>query len=547
MGVNISGRGVLAGLGALIVGASNVVSALRTLLYGYTTTGTPGTQGGSYYTTYVGSASAGYVMTTNDGNVFYTLDLQGEWTAANQNLGDWGWKPPVYIEELSMYFVGSQYGRTAYSYDGLNWTMGATLFPNAGFSSSTFKYANGIFVAMNTQDGMTAYSTDGLNWTENNQTLDSLLGQPSGVPYGFSYNQNIQFAFNKFIIIGDYGVIAYSADGANWSVQDSGEAMNSQTNILFVNNQLLIPLIDGGILVSNDGINWSKTSSFPGYVYDITYTNGYYLAAPGNSWGSSANTVYAGTSLSAMSAVLTESVSDIVSGNPTLPGSLAVILSAEGKVYSSLNSSYTSWGLRFQLPGSTYIVSVADRSPLSYVDGVYTIGYTDFNTYESSLYTSQDGFTWSYKTISSPTDSAIFWPWAPEPGTVSTLREVQSVIGGQGEDGSFVESLDPVFLYDHRTMPRDPTNPNSIRLKLTVTNSGNTDEYVTAGESFDGGITFDSSGPVYVSDVLVAAGQTVTLFDNINVYVPSWSTAKLYVLGTKADVLSFKVYDGFAV
>jgi hypothetical protein len=203
-----------------------------------------------------------------------------------------------------------------------------------------------------------------------------------------------------------------------------------------------------------------------------------------------------------------------------------------------------------QLAGTPYILNtgVSSSSPLSYFDGTYvmTIGYLG-DTYYGQVFTSADGITWSYKTLSIASGGSVFWPWAPEPGTISTLREVQSVIGGQGEDGSFVESLDPVFLYDHRTMPRDPENPNSIRLKLTVTNSGNTDEYVTAGTSFDDGITFNTSGPVYVSDVLVAAGQTVTLFDNINVYVPSWSTAKLYVLGTKADVLSFKVYDGFAV
>jgi hypothetical protein len=549
---------MLIGLGKMIKKIVEVVeSALTTLLYTYTTTGTPGTQGGSYYTTYVGSESAGYAMLTNNGKAFYTLDLTGEWTEANQEIGDWGWRSPQYIQQLGMFFAHSQYGRTAYSYDGLNWTAGTRLFPNNGFARTGVRYENGIFVAVNSQEGATAYSVDGLSWTYNSQSLRSLAGTLVNMEYGFSFNTNIAFGAGKFVITGEYSVIAYSSDGMTWSAIDSEKGMNSHTNVIFLENQFLIPLIDGGLMSSWDGSTWSYSSAFPAYVRDIVYRNGYYIGIPNAGWGSDTNKfVRAGASLSSMSTVFTFSGDTPVSinaGDHSFNDLRAIILSDSGKVYYSSNSNYTSWTEGLQLAGTPYILNTGVRSasPLSYFDGTYimTIGYLA-DTYYGQVFTSADGITWSYKTLSSDFGASVLWPWAPEPGTISTLREVQTVIGGQGEEGSFVESLLPVKLIDIREIVEAnigyPNNNNVAVFKVTIKNTGTTPEYITMGISYDGGVSINTSNlGQYFEDVLVPAGETITIpsTDYINAQTSSANSLFYMVSGTAADVLEFKVYD----
>lgn len=533
MGVNISGSGIFSGIASFIMGS--IIQPLRTLLYTYTTTGTPGTQGGSYYTTYVGSASNGYVMLSYDGKIYYTSDLQSEWTFT-ADIGSWAWFPPEYIPETSMFFAGSQYGRTAYSYDGLNWTMGDVVFPNEGFNTTVYKYANGIFIAMNTAQGKTAYSYDGLNWTYNSQSLNDILGPVSGMEgVNVGYMQKIEELLGNFVISGNYGAIARSSDGINWTVIDSGRGSNSHSNIIKINNTLYIPLRDGGILMSSDAISWTHVTAFPAGIYDLVRSNGVWIGTPNSwQWGQSVNTVYTGASLSSMTATLTAPALDVVVGDPAFGDSRAVIVDYNGGLYYSLNSDYSSWNYAFQIPGD-YLANSAGRMPLSYQDGVYVLLSTNFNTNTTSIWSSQDGMTWSYQTLSSFT----IYPFEPKKGTISTLREVQTVIGGQGEEGSFVESLSPVVLVDllDYHSPGDTTN-----LNVTVRNSSSSDQYVTSGFSYDGGITIDPDIIWSRQNLLVPAGQTVTLYDVTGYWLIPWQQDfKIYVMATAADVLTFNV------
>lgn len=554
MGVNITGKGVLSGLASLVVGISNVVNALKTLLYTYTTTGTPGTQGGSYYTTYEGSASDGYVMIAYDGKIYYTANLESDWTFT-ADIGNWGWYPPQYIEAGSMYyagqeirsksifFAGSQYGRTAYSTDGLTWTMGDVVFPNEGFSSTVFKFAYGIFIAVNTQQGKTAYSYDGQNWTYNAQSLEDIAGPISGVGnLTTSFMQNIQTLNGRFIVASSYGAIASSADGINWTAFDSGHGFNSHTNIIKIGYTVYIPLRDGGLMTTSNGSDWSYNPTFPPNIYELVWLNGVWLGIPNaGMWGSSYTTVYRGINTDNMVPILTAPAIDIVIGDPDIRNGIvygdsrAVILDENGQIYVSLNEDYTSWSNLFQAPGS-FIYS-GERQPLNYQDSVYTFSVTNFNTNTTDVYTSADGLTWSYQTLPSFT----LWPLRPEKGVISTLREVQTVIGGQGESGSFVESLVPVSIFDLLQLG----NPgDSVNFRLTVTNSGTSNEYVSAAFSFDGGITISNDAIWNAEDVLVAPGQTVELYNFTGLYLLPWQeNFEIYGIGTAANVLTFKVYN----
>ena len=81
-------------------------------------------------------------------------------------------------------------------------------------------------------------------------------------------------SLNKYIAIGEYGLLIISNDGENWETV-SLEITSSLLNILYVSEQGCIYVVgaEGVILQSYDGVNWEQNTNINGYpaLYGICY------------------------------------------------------------------------------------------------------------------------------------------------------------------------------------------------------------------------------------------------------------------------------------
>lgn len=103
----------------------------------------------------------------------------------------------------------SNKGGIYYSADGQNWAQSA--FKGSSWFTSVC-YGNGVFVAR--ADGLLYYSTDGNTWYR---------GSVIGTFHGYS---EVSVLSGIFIACGDDGKYAYSKDGKNWTVANSGFSNN---------------------------------------------------------------------------------------------------------------------------------------------------------------------------------------------------------------------------------------------------------------------------------------------------------------------------------
>jgi hypothetical protein len=499
---------MLIGLGKMV--KKIVSSALRTLLYTYTTTGTPGTQGGSYYTTYVGSESTGYVAISTGGKIIYSSDLI-TWTESSVDLGNWGWNTPVY--DGTKFVAVASYGKTAYSFDGLSWTLGPTL---ANTVTTRYPaYGNGSHVVLADGGSEIFHSSDGISWTN--------IGVNLNVVAGFGNDRNfgtLGFINNKFIAPG-YTSIAYSSDGITWAATAVPAQSNFQL-IGYANNTIIV-----GQYTSTDGINWSYNSNIPNFS-KIVYANGVYIGIGEGT--TNVYAVYRSTDLNTWTLVL-----DIANADPTdvIVVNDKFIAYVGNSIYSS-NLAGDEWAMSVTIGdlGIPLYNGLLSRSSLSFIDGVITVA----SEYGYASYSSLDGVTWQAHNFS----TSLYQLLKPAKGKISTLREVQTVIGGQGEEGSFVESLSPVFLYDINTIGYIPGTFNTL-IHITAQNNGTTNEYVTVGLSYDDGATISLGDPLtYKEDILVPAGETVDIWNDTRSFVHDFEH-DMYAMATKANVITFRV------
>ena len=168
---------------------------------------------------------------------------------------------------------------TAYSTDGINWTLGR--LPFAG-DWRTITYGNGKFVAVcrTRQDGKGApngaYSTDGINWTE--MTVDEHADDLEAVTYGNG----------KFVAVGyiashtENRPAYYSTDGINWTKTNLPYVAiyRQYTDVTFGNGKFVaITRGKSDCAYSNDGIKWnSMNMSSEQSWYAATYGNDKFVA-----------------------------------------------------------------------------------------------------------------------------------------------------------------------------------------------------------------------------------------------------------------------------
>jgi len=253
--------------------------------------------------------------------------------------------------------VGSQ-GKMAYSADnGVTWTAVA----DSKFGTSDIKavaYGNNRFVAVG-GSGKMAYSANGESWTA---VADSTIWD-----YNYTFNnapntikagiQAIAYGNNRFVAVGSYGKMAYSANGETWTaVADStiwqkgtyysgGSQVYSDINgIAYGNGKWVAVGGEGKMAYSTDnGVTWTAVadstiwqytysgSTYTSNIGDIAYGNGRFVAVGGSKMAYSTDGTN-WTAVAGSSTLNSFSIGDIAYGNGRF-----VAVGSDGKM------AYVDW------------------------------------------------------------------------------------------------------------------------------------------------------------------------------------------------------------
>ena len=89
---------------------------------------------------------------------------------------------------------------------------------------------------------------------------------------------SITYGNNKYVAVGMYGNVAYSADGINWTTKQIANADNSFSETNYCNGKFIAVGMLGCIASSTDGIYWTVKAVGTTYWNSITYGNGKYIA-----------------------------------------------------------------------------------------------------------------------------------------------------------------------------------------------------------------------------------------------------------------------------
>lgn len=193
------------------------------------------------------------------------------WTIGSKP-SDTGWtgycyangKHVLVMDYLSM-------AKAAYSTDGITWTETTMPFKARWVSVA---YGDGQFMAIarrnpNYDATLAAYSTDGINWYEAGN-LPSSSVEWSAVCYGGG----------KFIAIGsNSNTIAYSTNGYSWT-ESSIPSGGFSSAIKYVDGKFIVLRDDGNIYHSVDGITWTE---IPNGKFVHLYGAGKYIYRSGSS------------------------------------------------------------------------------------------------------------------------------------------------------------------------------------------------------------------------------------------------------------------------
>ena len=261
-----------------------------------------------------GNASSGWIEVKNNPfNVIFNTEL-GETSFGNTirsiAYGNSRFVATGYCFNDDLHDGEKYYNQIGYSSDGITWNIVAdnpfpNFFPKDGLSDSVnvITFGNGIFVAGGSYTYRTssvakdnqakiAYSYDGgITWSIANQ-INDLKG------YEWSGIENIVFGNGKFIATDGYGM-AYSYDGANWTVVDTPRLFGSYYNgrisdygsidIIAFGNGNFVAIgssneIGNNTATSTDGVTWTVGKTALPYSFSlnrrtkIAYGNGRFVA-----------------------------------------------------------------------------------------------------------------------------------------------------------------------------------------------------------------------------------------------------------------------------
>ena len=160
------------------------------------------------------------------------------------------------------YVVCGTSGEMVYSLDSVTWTT-VTRF-TAGVITG-LAYGKGLFVAIDSNGVIWIAKEEPIEWEQVNITWEQLESGATQILEGICY------ANNRFIIVGDYGLVAFSDDGRAW--KETRTAYDFKA-VAFGNGKYVAAGNNGSVAVSYDGENWTDYS-------DASITGSYRAAAFG--------------------------------------------------------------------------------------------------------------------------------------------------------------------------------------------------------------------------------------------------------------------------
>lgn len=170
------------------------------------------------------------------------------------------------------------------TFDGINWNNG---YISGRFENWTkFAYGKTVssgerFVAVS-YGGKIAYSPDGIDFSRRGEEIG----------FGtYVYVRDIKFGDNKFVVVGEDGLVAVSEDGVFFKIirlvesnsKKKEEEFRENIKQLCYCNNIFVAVSDFCVIYSEDGINWTKSViSYDSERTAITYGNNKFLVVSYN-------------------------------------------------------------------------------------------------------------------------------------------------------------------------------------------------------------------------------------------------------------------------
>ncbi|MBI5638791.1 MAG: hypothetical protein HZA17_00035 [Nitrospirae bacterium] len=147
-----------------------------------------------------------------------------------------------------------------------NWHQGKTPKLGYGYDLYDVAYGNGTFVAVGGVSILT--SSNGTDWTP----VSFSICFPDGCRFLYS----VTYANGNFIAFASRGLILTSADGKNWTLNNS-ETFPGSSGITY-GNGIFVSVYGSKILKSADAITWTPVATADTNFDDIIYGNGTFVA-----------------------------------------------------------------------------------------------------------------------------------------------------------------------------------------------------------------------------------------------------------------------------
>lgn len=271
-------------------------------------------------------------------------------------------------------------------------------------------FANNQFVAVG-EAGTIVTSADGVNWTIQNSPTPLSL-------YGICYGPGPS-GTNQFIAVGGndvagFGVILTGTpDGKTWTVEQASDSLGGPlTAVSYANDGHYVAVGNNQVVSSLDGVNWNPLATRPNGItaptvdlFSTAYGNNLYLAAGTyNTSTASQQIAYDGliaTSADAVNWTILPLVPNYLSGI-TYGGGQFVAVGREGSILTSTDG--TTWATQsapqLDVSLTPYLISVM------YAGGQYVVtgNYVGTSPSTGFLLTSPDGVTWTMQ----PTGANVY-------------------------------------------------------------------------------------------------------------------------------------------
>ncbi len=273
---------------------------------------------------------------------------------------------------------------------------------NVGFSQAPIyssAYGNNKYVEVG-DDGVIEVSNDGISWQIESSGTNATL-------------TNIIYGNGKFVAVGGYGinntsVILTSTNGVNWNLESSGTLEDSVfSQVIYANNIFVAVGRDGVediasnalVLTSTDGINWVNTSpESRGAINGVTFGNGKFILVGQDSLGHNGELLVSTDASNWTNVTSSEFVNNILNGATYSENKYVVV--GENLTDSNASVLTSEDTLTWQSESSGVLGefnSIATNGTNLFV----AVGQTDSGN--SLISQSSDGITWN--TISSISES----------------------------------------------------------------------------------------------------------------------------------------------